>query len=67
MTTLLSTHDAARALNLSVRTLERYRLNGGGPQYVKAGRRKVGYRECDLETWIANRVVSNTSMEARHV
>lgn len=57
---LLTQVEAARWLRLSERTLERLRLHGGGPMYVKAGR-SVRYREADLEAWIAARVVSSTS------
>jgi excisionase family DNA binding protein len=60
MLRLLTQSEAARVLRLSERTLERLRLQGGGPLYVKAGR-SVRYRETDLEAWIAARVVSNTS------
>ena len=60
MIALLSTRDAARTLKHSVRTLERWRVSGGGPRFVKAGRR-VLYRECDLEAWLAAHVVANTS------
>jgi len=57
---LLDQREAAKRLRLSERTLERLRLQGGGPQFVKAGR-SVRYRETDLEAWIAQRVVSSTS------
>jgi excisionase family DNA binding protein len=60
MVRLLTQSDAAKLLRLSERTLERLRLQGGGPVYVKAGR-SVRYRESDLEAWIAARVVSSTS------
>jgi len=60
MLRLLTQVEAARLLRLSERTLERLRLQGGGPLYVKAGR-AVRYRECDLEAWIDARVVSSTS------
>ena len=60
MVRLLTQSDAAKLLRLSERTRERLRLSGGGPLYVKAGR-SVRYRECDLEEWIAARVVSSTS------
>jgi excisionase family DNA binding protein len=63
-TQLLDQKEAARLLRLSERTLERLRLTGGGPVYVKAGR-SVRYREGDLEAWITARVVSSTSQEAR--
>jgi len=57
---LLDQREAARLLRLSERTLERLRLQGGGPLYIKCGR-SVRYRAADLETWIAQRVVSSTS------
>jgi predicted DNA-binding transcriptional regulator AlpA len=60
---LLNQSEAARLLRLSERTMERLRLMGGGPCFVKCGR-SVRYRECDLEAWIAARIVSSTSEEA---
>jgi excisionase family DNA binding protein len=60
MVRLLTQSDAAKLLRLSERTLERLRLTGGGPLYVKAGR-SVRYRETDLEAWIAQRIVGSTS------
>jgi excisionase family DNA binding protein len=57
---LLNQSEAAKLLRLSERTLERLRLQGGGPLYVKCGR-SVRYRQCDLETWIAARIVGSTS------
>jgi predicted DNA-binding transcriptional regulator AlpA len=61
MVRLLTQRDAATLLRLSERTLERLRVSGDGPHFVKAGR-AVRYRECDLEAWIADRVVSSTSV-----
>jgi hypothetical protein len=52
--------EAAKALRLSERTLERMRLTGLGPAYVKAGRR-VLYRQADLEAWIAAQIRVSTS------
>jgi excisionase family DNA binding protein len=60
MQTLLTQREAAAQLRLSQRTLERFRVSGGGPTYVKAGR-LVRYREQDLEKWITSRVVGSTS------
>jgi predicted DNA-binding transcriptional regulator AlpA len=57
---LLDQREAAKLLRLSERTLERLRLQGGGPRYIKANR-SVRYRQCDLEAWIDARVVSSTS------
>jgi excisionase family DNA binding protein len=62
-TQLLDQREAAKLLRLSERTLERLRLQGGGPLYVKAGR-AVRYREADLKAWIDARVVNSTSEEA---
>jgi len=58
---LLDQREAAKLLRLSIRTMERLRLLGTGPCFVKCGR-SVRYRQSDLETWIAQRIVSSTSM-----
>jgi len=59
MNLLLNQREASAWLKLSERTLERLRLTGTGPRFVKAGRR-VLYRQADLETWIASNLRSNT-------
>ena len=60
MQALLTQREAARALRLSERTLERLRVAGYGPRFVRAGR-LVRYREGDLEAWVASRLVTSTS------
>jgi hypothetical protein len=66
MQTLLTQREAAMALRCSERTLERLRLSGVGPRYVKTTRR-VLYREDDLEAWVASKLTTSTSaVEARH-
>ena len=62
MQTLLDQREAAAVLRLSERTLERLRLTGDGPQFVKATRR-VMYREGDLEAWIASKLMTSTSQK----
>ena len=57
---LRTQREAAEVLRLSERTLERMRLTGLGPAYVKAGRR-VLYRQADLETWVAAQLRVSTS------
>jgi predicted DNA-binding transcriptional regulator AlpA len=57
---LLTQREAACLLQLSERTMERHRVAGTGPRYVKAGR-LVRYRQSDLEAWIDRRVVGSTS------
>ena len=59
-TDLLDTDEAAAYLHLSPRTLERYRVTGEGPRFLKLGRR-VLYRRGDLDTWIESRVRRSTS------
>jgi hypothetical protein len=44
------TRTAAIYLGLSPRTLEKWRLTGQGPSYIKRGRRCL-YRLEDLDAW----------------
>jgi len=60
---LLDTRAAAARVGLSAVTLERYRLNGGGPRYAKLGK-AVRYRPADLDEWVTSRLVSSTSEAA---
>lgn len=57
---LLTTHQAAKRLGVSHRTLEDWRFRGGGPQFCKVGRRLVRYRPDDLETFLECSVRINT-------
>jgi predicted DNA-binding transcriptional regulator AlpA len=65
MQRLLTQADAAEILRLSQRTLERFRVSGLGPRFVKAGH-SVRYREADLDAWVASRVVESTSELMRY-
>lgn len=61
---LLTSDEAAEYVRLSRRTLERYRVTGGGPNYVKLGpglRARVVYREADLKAWLDGAVFNSTS------
>lgn len=57
---LLDTEGAARRLGLSRSTLEKLRVYGGGPPYLKLGR-SVRYRCDDLSSWLEGHVRLNTS------
>ena len=57
---LLNTREAAEFLGLSHRTLERYRISGEGPRYLKIGR-WVRYTESDLLDWLDRRGRNSTS------
>jgi excisionase family DNA binding protein len=62
---MLDRQPAAAYLGLSVPTLDRKRVNGDGPRYLKIGSR-VRYRRADLDAWLRERIVSSTSeAEAR--
>ena len=52
---LLKQLEAAEALSLSVRSLERMRCQGGGPKYVRLSQGRIAYREEDLREWIARK------------
>lgn len=48
---LIDTDGAAELLRVSRRTIEAWRLRGGGPRFVRVGR-AVRYRVRDIEDWI---------------
>jgi predicted DNA-binding transcriptional regulator AlpA len=60
MDQLLDQKQAAHLLRLSVRTLERHRISGTGPRFVRLGR-LVRYRDVDLAEWVRSRVHLSTS------
>lgn len=59
-TNILKRPEAASYAKLSVPTMDRLRVTGGGPAYVKIGS-AVRYRKTDLDAWLASRVVRSTS------
>lgn len=65
MQRLLTQAEAAELLCLSERTLERLRVTGTGPRFVRLGR-SVRYRLADVEAWVTARVVGSTSQHERH-
>jgi predicted DNA-binding transcriptional regulator AlpA len=60
MDRLLDQRKAAEILGVSVRTLERHRITGTGPQFCRLGR-LVRYRECDVEEWVSRSLRTSTS------
>jgi predicted DNA-binding transcriptional regulator AlpA len=57
---LLSVAQVAKLTGRAVSTLEKDRLTGHGPRYVKLGR-LVRYRPADVRTWLSERVRRSTS------
>jgi hypothetical protein len=61
---VLSVQDAAQLCNVSVSFLNKSRITGGGPRYVKfspSPRGRVGYQLDDLERWVESKKRQNTS------
>lgn len=59
---LLNEKQAAELLSVTVRTMQSWRVTGGGPPYVKLGR-AVRYIKSDLEAWILKGKRQNTSFK----
>jgi predicted DNA-binding transcriptional regulator AlpA len=55
--------EVARRIALKPKTLEAYRLRGGGPKFYKIGPRLVRYRWSDVEAWLRTCQRSNTSQQ----
>lgn len=56
----LPVYEAANYLGLSSSTLNKLRVFGGGPIFLKLGRRVV-YDKTDLDAWLAHRRRRSTS------
>lgn len=59
-TTVLDTRAAAAFLGVSARTLEGFRVRGGGPRFVKIGG-AVRYRLASLEDFLRQQERASTS------
>jgi predicted DNA-binding transcriptional regulator AlpA len=57
----MRTPEAARYLGISESTLNKTRLTGDGPPFVKVRLRAVAYRKVDLDAYLAARVRRSTS------
>ena len=56
-----NTDQAAAYTGLAPATLERLRCTGGGPRFVRYGRKAVRYLRSDLDAFMAARTVGSTS------
>ena len=57
---MLRTPEAAEYCGSSASTFEKLRLYGGGPRFVKMGRRVV-YDPADLDSWLVSNRRASTS------
>jgi predicted DNA-binding transcriptional regulator AlpA len=60
---MLRTDGAAEYLGLAASTLNKLRLTGGGPEYIKLGK-VVVYDPTDLDAWLSSKRRSSTSVAA---
>jgi predicted DNA-binding transcriptional regulator AlpA len=58
---VLRTPQAAEYVGLSASTLEKFRLTGNGPPYLKSGPKIVVYRPEDLDAWLSASCRRSTS------
>ena len=49
---VLRTDAAAAYVGLSASTLEKRRLTGGGPRFIRLGGRSIGYEIAALDAWL---------------
>lgn len=57
---LLTPQALAERLAVSVKTLERWRLQGEGPPFVRVSRKVIRYRGSDVARFIENQVRTST-------
>jgi predicted DNA-binding transcriptional regulator AlpA len=60
MLTLLDTPRLARELGVGSSTLEKWRLKGSGPRFIRLGG-KVAYDAKDVEAWLEAQKAESTS------
>lgn len=61
---LMAEEQAAAFIGVTRRSLQAWRINGNGPQYVKISARCVRYRRMDLIQWSEKRLQTSTSKDA---
>jgi hypothetical protein len=57
----LLTPDAAKRLGFAPGTLEKMRVRGGGPPYLRLSPRRVVYAVDSLDSWARGREFTSTS------
>jgi predicted DNA-binding transcriptional regulator AlpA len=60
---MLNVKQAAEYTSLSKSSLDKLRIYGGGPLFIKVGAR-VLYDHIDIDSWLASKKVANTSQPA---
>ena len=58
---LIDENEAAEFLRVSARTLQKRRVHGGGPPFVRVSTRWLRYRRRDLIAWSEERIRRHTT------
>jgi predicted DNA-binding transcriptional regulator AlpA len=61
---ILSPVATAMICDVSCRTLERWRAEGIGPQFIRLGKRKIAYSSQEIDKWIDSQTVNMTAGSA---
>ena len=59
--TFLQTPEAAHRLGFATGTLDKMRVRGDGPSYLRLTPRRIVYAVDDLDTWARGRAFNSTS------
>ena len=65
-TPYLRSVEAAAYLNISPRTLDRWRMTGQGPAFARINGRVVRYALDELDQWMQSNTARSTSEERLH-
>ncbi len=58
---LMKTDEAGRYLGVSASLLNKLRLTGDGPVFVRLAGRAIRYRRADLDAWVDASTMASTS------
>ncbi len=59
----LTERDASAMLGLSRRSLQRLRVSGGGPAFVRLSPRRIAYDAQSVAAWTEERTFASTAAE----
>lgn len=62
---LITPETLAARLETTTRTLSEWRVTGRGPDYIRAGGRRIFYRPAAVDEWLLAQEFTSTSEEMR--
>ncbi len=60
---LLTPAMLARDLGVTTKTLERWRMTGDGPPFIRVSPKVIRYRRPDVEAFLSGRVATSTASD----